>query len=79
MLGSRSVPILQSSSKMKRAIAKFTRWSNDHACFAEFDPLAHASTFLICCFLQVSKYQPVLPITIGTGYSINGTQCMQKQ
>jgi len=56
-------------------LSKSMRWSNDHACIAMFDPLAHVLTFLICTFLRVSKHRPVSPgikpITIGTGYFIN--------
>ena len=51
MLGSRGLPSLQCFSNSKRALVNDTRivkiygWSNDHACFAMFDPLAHVLTF----------------------------------
>ena len=31
---------------MTLELSKSMRWSNDHACFAMFDPLAHVLTFL---------------------------------
>ena len=33
---------------MTLELSKSMRWSNDHACFAMFNPLAHVLTFLIC-------------------------------
>ena len=42
-------------------LSKSMLWSNDQACFAMFDPLAHVLTFLMCSFLQVSKQRPVSP------------------
>ena len=47
---------------MTLELSKSMRWSNDHACFAMFDPLAHVLTFLTCSFLRVSKHRPVSPI-----------------
>ena len=41
---------------MTLELPKSMRWSNDHACFAVFDPLAHVLTFLTCSFLRVSYY-----------------------
>ena len=40
MLGSRGVPSLQGFSHAKRALkfSKSMQWSNNHACFAVFDP-----------------------------------------
>ena len=32
---------------MTLELLKAMRWSNDHVCFATFDPLAHVLTFLI--------------------------------
>ena len=46
---------------MTLELSKSMRWSNDHACFAMFDPLAHVLTFLTSSFLQVSKHRPVSP------------------
>ena len=43
-------------------LSKLMQWSNDPACFAMFDPLAHVLTFLTCSFLPVSKDWPVSPI-----------------
>ena len=37
---------------MTLGLSKSMWWSNDHACFAMFDPLAHFLTFLICSFLK---------------------------
>ena len=45
---------------MTLELLKSMRWSNDHACFATFDPLAHVLIFMICSFLRVSKHRPVL-------------------
>ena len=42
------------------------RWSNDHACSAMFDPLAHVLTFLTCSFLRVSKHRPGSPNANGS-------------
>ena len=47
---------------MTLELSKSMRWSNDHACFAMFEPLAQVLTFLICSFLRVSKQRPVSPI-----------------
>ena len=47
---------------MTLELSKSMRWSNDHACFAMFDPLVHVLTFLTCSFLRVSKHRPVSPI-----------------
>jgi len=44
---------------MTLELSKSMRWSNDLACFAVFDPLAHVLTFLICSFLWVLKHRPV--------------------
>ena len=33
---------------MTLELSKSMRWSNDHACFAMFNPLAHVLTFLTC-------------------------------
>ena len=46
---------------MTLQLSKSMQWSNDHACFAMFDPLAHVLTFLTCFFLQGSKHRPVSP------------------
>ena len=40
---------------MTLELSKSIRWSNDHACFAMFELLAHFFTFLISSFLRVSK------------------------
>ena len=46
--------ILTLELSMTLELSKSMRRSNDHACFAMFDPLAHVLTFLTCSFLRVS-------------------------
>ena len=77
MLDSRGVPSLQSSSdakikeplSMSLELSKSMRWSNDHACFAMFDPLAHDISDML--FLTSFK-RP----TSFTGYFTNDVRLM---
>ena len=43
--------IRKEALSMTLELSKSMRWSNDHACFAMFEPLAQILTFLICSFL----------------------------
>ena len=46
---------------MTLELSKSMRWSNDHACFAMFDPLAQVLTFLTCSFLLLFLWiKPVI-------------------
>jgi len=50
---SKVFPLQKDPLSMTLELSKSMRWSNDHACFAMFDPLAHVLTFLKCSFLRV--------------------------
>ena len=53
---------------MTLGLSKSMRWSNDHACFAMFEPLAQVLTFLICSFLRVSKSKTLLDLYYALVY-----------
>ena len=49
---------------------KSMQWTNDQACFAMFDPLAHVLTY----DKTPASFAYITPITIGTGYFVNNVQ-----
>jgi len=56
---------------MTLELSKSMQWSNNHACFAMFDPLARfdfPDMFFLTSFETPASFSYITPITIGTGY-----------